>query len=429
MNILIALLIFSLIVVIHELGHFLLAKKNGIGVTEFSVGMGPRIASFKKGETRYSLKLLPIGGSCMMLGEDELLDADNSFNKKSVWARISVIAAGPIFNFVLAFVLSLFVIGTIGYDPATVTRIDKGMGAETAGLQIGDTITNIDGKHISIGREVYNYFQFNKLSDVPIPVTFLRDGKKKTVNVTPAKTKTYLLGFSYDPTEQEAKIVSITKNMPLEAAGLQAGDIITKINDTEVESGSAFSKYLQENPLGELPISLTYERDGAETTVDVTPKFIEESYKPGFGYNLGREKTSALGTIKYSLVEVKYVIVSTVEGLGKMASGQVKKDDIAGPVGIVGIIGDAYEQAAPEGILVVLLYLANISVLLSANLGVMNLLPIPALDGGRLIFLILEVFRGKPIDQEKEGLVHLIGLVFLMILMVFIMFNDISKLI
>lgn len=342
MNILIAILIFSLIVIIHELGHFLLAKKNGIGVTEFSVGMGPRLFSFDFKGTKYSLKLLPLGGSCMMLGEDELIEDETAFNKKSVWARISVIAAGPIFNFILAFLLAMFVIGVIGFDPAKVSSVVEGSPAEEAGLMPGDIITKLNNSKINIYREVAVYMQFNTKGEA-IHVKFLRDGKENSVTIKPTQSE-----------------------------------------------------------------------DGI--------------YRIGIAGPYEREKTSPLGIVKYSYVEVKYWIVTTVKSLGQLVTGRVKKDDISGPVGIVNIIGETYEQSKPDGLLFVLLNLANISILLSANLGVMNLLPIPALDGGRLIFLIIEVLRGKPIDQEKEGMVHMVGLIALMLLMVVIMFNDVSKL-
>lgn len=428
MNILIALIVFSIIIIIHELGHFLLAKKNGIGVTEFSVGMGPRIASFKKGETRYSLKLLPFGGSCLMVGEDELVDADNAFNKKSVWARISVVVAGPIFNFILAFLLALFIIGNIGYDPAAITKVEPNMGAYEAGLRVGDVITEINGKNVDISRDITNFYQFSQVTHAPVEIKYLRAGKKKTAKINPMKTKTYQMGFYYDPTDMPAQIVQVGEKTPFNTAGIKAGDIITKVDNQEIASGNELNEYFSSNPLSEASVLVTYEREGETNTAKVTPKFIEESYKLGFGYNVGREKTSPLGVIKYSAIEVKYWIVTTVKSLEQMVMGRVSKDDIAGPVGIVNIIGDTYEESRQEGTLMVLLNLANISILLSANLGVMNLLPIPALDGGRLLFLILEVFRGKPVDQEKEGLVHMIGLIALMILMVFIMFNDISRL-
>lgn len=429
MNILIALIIFSVIIIIHELGHFLLSKKNGIGVTEFSVGMGPRIASFKKGETRYSLKLLPFGGSCMMVGEDELVDADNAFNKKSVWARISVVVAGPVFNFILAFLLALFIIGTIGYDPAAISKIDHGMGAQEAGLKVGDIITKINGTNVDISRDISNFYQFTPITHAPVEIEYMREGEKNTARINPMKTKTYQMGFYYEPSNRPAEVTLVGEGTPFEAAGIKVGDIITKIDNQQISTGDELNEYFQRNPLEDRPVLVTYQRDGKTSSVDVTPKFIEESYKLGFSYNMGRVKTSPFGVIKYSAIEVKYWIVTTVKSLEQMIMGRVSKDDIAGPVGIVNIIGDTYKQSRQEGLLTVLLNLANISILLSANLGVMNLLPIPALDGGRLLFLIIEVFRGKPIDQEKEGLVHMIGLIALMILMVFIMFNDISRLI
>ena len=151
MSIILALIIFSVMVLFHEFGHFLLAKKNGIGVTEFSLGMGPRIASFVKGETRYSWKLIPFGGSCMMVGEDLDDKSENAFNSKSVWARISVVAAGPIFNFLLAFVLAIVYIAMIGYDKCSVVNLNESYkSVQNSGIQKGDVITEYDGEKIVI---------------------------------------------------------------------------------------------------------------------------------------------------------------------------------------------------------------------------------------------------------------------------------------
>ena len=157
MSIILALFIFSLIIIIHELGHFLLAKYNGVTVLEFSLGMGPRILSTVKGGTRYSWKLLPFGGSCAMLGEDEATTEEGSFGSKSVWARISVIAAGPIFNFILAFLLSLFIIGSIGYDAPVISYVGEGTPAAEAGIQVGDRILKMNNQKIHVAREITGY--------------------------------------------------------------------------------------------------------------------------------------------------------------------------------------------------------------------------------------------------------------------------------
>ena len=169
-------------------------------------------------------------------------------------------------------------------------------------------------------------------------------------------------------------------------------------------------------------------RDGEESTVSVTPKFYQSYYSAGFSYNLARQRTDVLGTIRYSAVEVGYWIEYTVKSLGMLFTGGVSLDDMAGPVGIVDMIGTTYEASRSDGTLYVVLNMAYLTILLSANLGVVNLLPIPALDGGRLVFLFLEALRGKPIAREKEGFIHMIGLIALMALMVVVFFNDIFRL-
>lgn len=430
-KILVALLVFSIIVIVHELGHFLLAKKNGIMVTEFSLGMGPRLCSFQGKETRYSVKLFPIGGSCMMLGEDETNDDPRSFNKKGVWARISTIAGGPIFNFILAFVLAMFVVGMAGIDEAYVTKVSEGYPAAAAGLQAGDLITKIGGKNVDISRDVDLYFQFNPLNNSePIDITYERDGKEYQTTLTPVIYSKYMLGFGYSANDSEAVISNVSENYPLADAGIAAGDIIVKVNDTPIGSGKELNEYFTNHPLSTESVAFTYTRDGVETTVDVVPK-ESQSYTLGFAYNEVRsgKVNNPISIVKYSYTEVKFWIKTTVASLGQLITGGVSMNDISGPVGIVNIIGDSYEAAAEIGFMTVLLQLAYMSILLSANLGVMNLLPIPALDGGRLVFLLIEAVRGKPIDPEKEGLVHMIGFVALMLLMVFVVFNDIIKII
>lgn len=345
MKIVWSLIIFSVVVIIHELGHFLLAKKNGICVTQFSIGMGPRIVHFKKGETEYCIKLFPFGGSCMMLGEDgmtteEDYDKSRSFQEKSVWARISVIAAGPIFNFILAFIFSVILIGCIGYDAPIVGEVMEGYPMEEAGLQAGDKIVKLNKESVKIYREVSMFMQLN----------------------------------------------------------------------------------------GGEEIQLTYERNGKKHTTIITPRYDEEA-----GYYLmgmrsdGRIKGSAFNTLKYSVYEVRWWIKYVFKSLGMLVTGQVKATELQGPVGIVNVISDTYEESSKYGTFTVVMSMLNFSILLSANLGVMNLLPLPALDGGRLVFLIIEAIRGKKIPPEKEGMVHFVGIVLLMALMVFVMINDIKR--
>ena len=426
MSIIIAILVFSVIIIFHELGHFLLAKRNGIAVTEFSLGMGPRLLSKVVGETRYSLKLFPIGGSCMMVGEDDDDDSQGSFNRASVWARISVVAAGPIFNFILAFIFAMIITSVIGYDPSTVLQVEEGSPAQKAGLQEGDVITEFQGRHISIGRDLELYMTLHGLQDENVTLTYERDGEEHEISYTADSQTSYLLGFYYNITEGEPEVTQVMLDGSMMEAGVQAGDIIREINGVKISTGQDIQDYIAANPLDGSEITLGIERNGDIRQISVTPKMTKQ-VDSGFVYNLYREKTNFPGVIKYSAVEVRYWITSTIESLVMLVKGQFTVNDLSGPVGIINVIGDSYEEAKTEGTVMVWMQMLYWAILLSANLGVMNLLPIPALDGGRLVFLIIEAIRRKKINPNVEGMIHFAGFVLLMVLMVFVMFNDIRR--
>ncbi len=340
MRIIVALIVFGIIVMFHEFGHFLLARLNGITVNEFAIGMGPKLFGIKRGDTEYTIRALPLGGACMMQGEDTPEeDLPGSFNSKSVWARISVVLAGPVFNFIMAFICGVIVIGMSGY--------------------------------------------------------------------------------------LSGEIVSVEPDSPAMEAGLQGGDVIVKADHTAVHSFTDFRLHIMLNQ-GH-PCEITYERAGETLVAEVTPRLDEDGvYRIGIVGGV-IEKPGPVGTVVSAFYEVRTNINLVIKSLEMLVQGQVSRDEVSGPVGIFSTIGDSYAEASKYGLLSVFLTLANLVLLLSANLGVMNLLPIPALDGGRLIFLFLEAVRGKPISREKEGMVHFAGFVLLMVLMVFIMINDFSK--
>ena len=339
MGIILAIVVFSFIVFIHELGHFLLAKKNRIRVSEFSIGMGPRILSKEVGETRYSIKLLPLGGSCMM-GEDDTDDlSEGSFNSKSIGARIAVIAAGPIFNFILVFLLALVLQSAIGIDLPIIGEVVEDSPAQQAGMESGDRIVRLNNERVHIFREILLFNQLN------------------------------------------------------------AGE----------------------------SVEVTFERAGEEYQVSVQPEELEEGK-----YLIGiiaseNKKGNLVENIKYGAYEVVYGITSNLKGMKMLFTGQAGVSEISGPVGIAEMINEAYEQSKPSGVRVVALTMINLIILFSSALGVMNLLPIPALDGGRICFLVIEKIRGKRIPPEKEGIVHMIGFALLITLMFVVMFNDIRQ--
>ena len=348
MSLIAAALIFGLIILIHEFGHFLFAKLSGIGVLEFSLGMGPRLFSFKKGETRYSFKILPFGGSCMMLGEDEDEASSSAFGNKPVWARISVVAAGPVFNFLLAFFLAMALVAMTGYTKAQVAGVEEGYPALEAGIEEGDLVTKINGRPVHAYRDINLY-------------TLTHPGE--TLKVT---------------YERETA-------------------------DGEMERHTSLLNPVWDSERGMYRIGVLF--DGT----------VYEAENP-------------FTLMAQGFYEVTFCIRYVFDTFYMMFKGLVTVDDLSGPVGIVSAIDTTVEAAAPYGLMVVVLNLMSLSILLSANLGVMNLLPIPALDGGRLVFLLLEAVRGKPIDREKEGMVHLAGMMLLMALMIFVLFNDVRKL-
>ena len=340
MGIIIAILLFSFIVFFHELGHFLLAKKNGIDVQEFAIGMGPNLISKEYKGTLYCLKLFPIGGMCVMGEDEEATDSPGNFNNASVWARISVIAAGPIFNFILAFVGAVIITAMVGYDKPVLGSVDAGYPAAEAGMEKGDQIVKMGDKTVHIFREISLYNQLHQGEKVD--VTFIRNGQKHTVTLTP------------------------------------------KMDE-----------------------ELGYARLGIGSS--------------------GNYKANALTALQYGAYEVKFWVCTTIDSLKMLIARQVGVDQLSGPVGVVNMVDDTYQQSKSYGVRVVFLEMLNMIVLLSANIGVMNLLPIPALDGGRLFFLFVEVIRRKRIPPEKEGYVHFAGIVLLMLLMVFVMYNDIRR--
>ena len=426
MRIIIALLIFSAIILFHELGHFLLAKANHIVVVEFSLGMGPRLLSWQGPETRYSLKLLPFGGSCAMLGEDTDDQQPGSFLSAPVWGRISVVAAGPVFNFILALVFSMIIVALAGSDRPYIVTVDENSAAYEAGLREGDVITKFNGYGIDLGKDLYVYSYLNEIdAGQIIHMTVKRDGEKKEFSFYPDKNVRYLLGLNRTDSDV-LEVGSLIPGMPLENTGVKAGDVITSINGFEITSAEAYDEYIAEHPLDGSTVHLTYEHDGLEYETDLTPA-VYETPVLGFSYNLASEKLKATEVPKYGLLETKYMIRTTRLSLKGLFTGGIGINDLSGPVGVVDVIGDTYEESRSMGVFAVVINLMNIAVLLSANLGVMNLLPLPALDGGRLVFLLIEAIRRKPGNRELEGMIHFVGLMLLLVLMVVIMYHDVIK--
>ncbi|KJS16862.1 MAG: peptidase [Peptococcaceae bacterium BRH_c4b] len=333
-----SIFVFGLLIFFHELGHFTIAKLVGIKVHEFSLGFGPKIAGFLRGETRYNIRLFPLGGFVRMAGmdpeEEDFESEKRGFNKKSVLQRISVILAGPLMNFVLAALL-LAVIFLFQGVPVFAPKVDglvPGQPAERAGIAMGDKILAIDGKKIESWEELKR-----KIDNSPgkkVNLLIQRDGKELNITVVPAPQKDGL-----------GKI------------GIYPGHELKKVG-----------------PVGALAA-------GASKTVEFS--------------------------------------VLIIDFIGRMITGQ-ERPDLGGPVRVVWEISKAVELG--------FIPLLTLAALLSINLGLFNLFPIPALDGSRILFLIIERFRGRPVDPRKENYIHMVGFGLLLMLIVVITYNDILQL-
>ncbi|GFI60865.1 putative zinc metalloprotease [Clostridiales bacterium] len=355
MSVLISIIVFSVIIIVHELGHFFAAKRAGIFVEEFSVGMGPAIVSGKIGETIYSLRAFPLGGYCKMQGEDEeisdIYDPERSFNNKSVLQRIGVIFAGPAMNFVLAFLLIFILLGTSGFILPQIKSIEQGSPAYTAGMMAGDRILKVNGKRILIYQDFSPALKLRS-ADTPVNIVVERDREKLEFFITPEFSEEYgkyMMGFSFDG-----------------RYGL-------------------FSNKIE-----------------------------------------GFERSTIIETIKADIGTMVYFVKSVVKGFVSIITFQVKSEDVSGPIGIIGAIGDSYEAGMEYGFVSAAMNLVSLSALLSTNLGVLNLFPIPAMDGGRLAFLIAEGVRRKPVNPETEGKIHFAGFVLLMGFMVVVICTAIA---
>ena len=373
-----AIFILGLLISVHEFGHFIVAKRNGVHVIEFSIGFGPTIISKTVNGTKYSLKWILFGGACQMLGADlGLVDMEDeeyakmlkeqegrSFTEKSVWARMAILFAGPFFNFLLAFVLAIVLFAFAGVDTPRVGKAIDDYPAQASGIETGDVIYSVNGHRIMTQRDLQLYMQLD-YKEGPLTVVFERDGEKHTVELTP-KLQTQEMA------DEEAK------------------------NTLQNSKKSDEEKVATPRPL----IGIQY---------------------------MGREDVGALRILRFSGHEVVYWMRVTVKSLGMLFTGKASVNDLSGPVGVVGIMGETVTETKSEGVGIVLLNFLNLAILFSVNLGIMNLLPIPALDGGRLLFCLIELIRRKPVPREKEGYVTLAGALLLFALVIFVFFNDIRK--
>lgn len=407
-------IIFGLLISFHEFGHLLLAKRAGILCREYAIGFGPKLISFKKGETVYTLRLLPIGGFVRMAGEDpEIVDIKPG---QPIGLRFNAVGE----------VQTLIINNTSKYEDAEI------MTAEASDLERELFISAVDDegnrRTFTINPKADYVMDNVSYQIAPIDRQF---GSKSLIDriltIFAGPFMNFLLAFlvfviyflMQGVPSEKPFLGEIIKGEPAAQAGLHNGDHILKINDKPISNWTDITEVVSKHPDEEL--SFTVQRNGETQVIHVKTgaREVAKGQEAGFIGVYGPTDKSIGGSIKGGFTQTYYWIEQEVIGFKKLVTGAVGLNQLAGPVGIYDLTGKVVQHG--------FLWVMNWTAVLSINLGIVNLLPLPALDGGRLMFLFLEALRGKPVDPKRETLVHFIGFAFLMLLMIVVTWNDIQK--
>lgn len=436
MTILYFLIALGLLIFIHELGHFLVAKRNGIGVEAFSLGFGPRLIGIKRGETDYRISGLPLGGYVRMVGEDPEDDRAHdprAFSAKSAWVRAKVVAAGPIMNLLLCLLLMpiVFLIGRP--EPVYLSEAPVLMGvrsespAAATDLRAGDRVVAVDGDAVERWEEVVNAILLAPGNE--LAVTVERDGAPHTVTATVGELPGIRGGYlGIEPIfflGNEATVETVRPNGPADAAGIEEGDRIVRFAGAPVIDWIDLTEKVDAQ--GGEAASIVVMRDGEEIALTVQPEYDEAHERWLIGISRDRlgdvpmhvRRYGLFGAIGAGMREVGKLMCLTFSVLGRLVTLQLSYKVLGGPI----IIAKTSAAAAASGLASFLYFIA----FLSLQLAILNVLPIPVLDGGHLVFLGIEGVRRRPLSDRVRGVANQVGFVLLIALMLVVTINDIEN--
>lgn len=395
------------LITIHELGHFTVAKLCKVTVNKFSIGFGPKLLTKNSNGTEYTLRLIPFGGFVQMEGEEERSEEAGAFNKKNVWQRIAIVAAGAVVNILFALVVYFAICSASNsYYTTTISNLDGGA-LYDSGLRVGDKIISVDGKKVMTMRAVEEIISDTKKEDMVFKIE--RTGEIVDIPVTiPYETH----GFFGVAFESNKKVLYIYKNSPADKAGVEVGDIIETVNGIELADSQEVSDFIRN--IVSSNIELEVLRNGEivklnGVTESNTAKYYSllcEEIHPGFFKGFG-----------YALDETGYYFNATIKGIGEIFTGKAENVEVMGPVGIASEITSTKAWSD-------FFYLMSA---ISLSLGIFNLMPIPALDGGRILLLIIEGIRRKPLKESVEQGLILAGFALIILLAVVVTVGDVIK--
>jgi regulator of sigma E protease len=417
------LLVLGVLVFVHELGHFLMARRLGVRVITFSLGFGPKLLRYKHGDTEYAISAIPLGGYVKMAGEnpDETLTGrPEEFLSRTKWERFLVYIMGPAMNLLLALVVMTFVlyqgaeIPAYESEPAVIGRVLPGTPAEQAGLEPGDRIVEIDGEEIPTW-DAYGLAIIPKAGR-EVDIVALRDGRRQRFTLTPASKTKYEIGDIGVHPKINPQIAAVTSGSPAEQAALQKGDVILAINGIKDVRNDELIQHIR--AADGTPVTLTIRRGTERRDVQVTPrnKVIGVQLSPYETRTIDPGFLQAIGMSFQRNWEWTKLIFSTLVGL---FTRETSVKQLMGPVGIAGISGDAAQLGW--------LPLLNLMAMISLNLGLLNLMPIPVLDGGHIAIMALEGAARRDFSLRVKERLLLAGFVVLMALMVTVIYNDLTR--
>lgn len=398
------------LILIHEAGHLIVAKLCKVKVNEFAIGFGPTIWKKQEKSTKYAIRLIPLGGFCDMEGEEKRSEVKGSFSNASIPKRFAILVAGATVNIVFGIIV-YFILMSFSTNTYVTNQIDStldGYIAKEIGIQKNDRIIEINGKKI---RNKYDLSkQMKKIQGNEMILKIERDGKKYEYNIRPTEVKNKSTGIYLN---EKCKILSVDKGSSAEKQGIKTNDKIIKVNNIDVnEDTNKVIEIIQEKGLN--TILITIERDKQYINIELTPDYISSYY---LGVNLKQSENSFINHIIYGELETKEFIFSIITNLKNMFTGGVSIDQMMGPVGISEAV------AKTNGIKEFVYILA----LISLSLGITNLLPIPALDGGKILILAIEAIRRKPMNEKTEIKIQLLGFSVLIGLSIYVTYNDILR--
>ena len=438
-TIIVFMIVLGAMIVIHEFGHFIVAKFFGIRVDVFSVGFGKRLWGIKKGDTDYRVSLIPLGGYVKMAGEnldEQRTGAPYEFQSKPKWQRLCVAVAGPAMNILTALAIPAAMamahheVPAFLDKPAVIRGVERDSPAVAAGLQPDDLIQKIDGIDNPTWQDVLDYIAVRPDQDVPLTIKRDSTTKQVTLHVRSRQLDLEKIGYAgLKPAEERITVAAVAPGSPAAEAGLKAGDVIVAVNGVPVEQSGRGSEEVisQIRNSADKPVTLTVNRGGATLDITATPRMDQGELRLGFQQGISvdtvNQRLSPVAAIKFSVDENVRIVQLTKTALGQVFSGKRSaRDTLTGPVGIAQIVGQAAQESWGQ--------VFRLMGLLSLNLGVFNLLPIPVLDGGLIFMLALEAVLGMfglPLSLRIKERMMQVGLVMLMLLMAFVIFNDISK--